>query len=141
MGTRRSKGSWVKRVVDTAHGRDTATRPAQGGGFSMVEAAAKSGQFQGLQDHMDKQKAEYETKTGSTERPGGPLSLVGAASKSNPAIAQSLKIAKEKAPQQKKKPLSLAKTVATPKKKLTGAKPASAVAGALGSSSGGSVRL
>jgi len=69
-------------------------------------------------------KAQWDSKSGST-----------------PAIAQSLKITKQQTSEKKKKPLSLAKTVATPKKKPTGASPASAVAGALGSASGGSVRL
>ena len=120
MGTRRSKGSWVKRVVDTAHGRDTATRPAQDGSFGV------SGSGTGFRGVFNK-TAQLTSDFIAGDRGGSP--------------SQSLKIAKEKAPEQKKKPLSLAKTVATPKKKLTGAKPASAVAGSLGSASGGSVRL
>ena len=137
----------------------------RGGGFSILGAAAKSGalgkgpQELGLKEHMAKQKEAFQGLSGSGTGFRGVFnktaqitrdmiqggrksrSFVEGAAQSNPALAQSLKIAKEKAPQQKKKPLSLANTVTTPKKKLTGAKPASAVAGALGSSSGGSVRL
>jgi len=52
-----------------------------------------------------------------------------------------LKISKQQAPETKKKKVSLAKSSVTPKKKGAGASPASAIAGGLGSSSGGSVRL
>ena len=55
--------------------------------------------------------------------------------------SQSLKINKPKGKVQVKDALTYASKINQPKKKLTGAKPASAVAGALGSSSGGSVRL
>ena len=52
-----------------------------------------------------------------------------------------LKIAKQQTPQQKKKPLSSEKTMVSSKKKATGKSPTSAIAGNLGSASGGSVRL
>jgi len=99
---------------------------------------------------IDKSDDEDQVKSGqnsaSGERPGGPLSLVGAVSKSNPAIAQSLKITKQKSTKKKKElpftPSTISKGSA-PKGTGRGRSGPikSAVAGALGSSSGGSVRL
>ena len=113
-------------------------RKSHGGskGFAIMEGVAKA--VPGFRRKLEERVQEQQ---------GIPTSAVGMVGPEAKGVAtdfaQRLKIAKsgQSAPETKKKPVSLAKPSVTPKKKPTGAGPASAIAGGLGSSSGGSVRL
>ena len=154
MGTRRSSGGRMSFM-------DAIKRAHESKAGEGVQFDVKSGKYipklsgsgGGLRGMMNVRAQAMLNKAGEGSSPepqaqpeaqsdrGYGASFVEGAAKSNPALAQSLKISKQQAPETKKKKVSLAKPSVTPKKKAAGASPASAVAGGLGSSSGGSVRL
>ena len=134
MGRRRQPGdqaSFMRHVLEKSGVKGKASGSGGVGKFSSVINAATGG------------GGKAESTPEPQQRYG--MGLVGKAASSNPEIAKSLKIAKQGAEQTKKKarPFSAASLAATsPTRRAKGkGGPASTVAGALGSSSGGSVRL